>query len=137
MTRRSLAACVALAWVSAATHVVAAVEHLEEYVPFAIAFAVLTVLQIGWGARAWARPTSRLLLAGAAGSLAVTAVWALSRTVGLPIGPEAGQAEAVGALDLVATATELALVAVVARAYLAAARTSGSVRGAICVDIAM
>jgi hypothetical protein len=137
MTRRTLAACVALAWVSAATHVAAAVEHLEEYVPFAIAFAVLAVLQLAWGAASWRRPTARLLLAGAAGSLVVAAVWALSRTTGLPLGPEAGEPEAVGALDLVATGTELALAAVVAWCYVAAARTSGRVRGAIWVDMAM
>jgi hypothetical protein len=137
MTRRTLSLCVALAWISAATHAAATVEHVSEYVPFAIAFAVLTVLQVAWGAWALTRPTVGLLLAGAAGSLAVCAVWALSRTTGLPIGPEAGEPEAIGALDLVATGTEIALVAVVAWVYVAAARTRGRARGGIWVDIAM
>jgi hypothetical protein len=46
-------------------------------------------------------------------SVGVAVVWALSRTVGLPIGSGAWTPEAVGALDVIATADEL-LVAIVA-----------------------
>jgi hypothetical protein len=46
-------------------------------------------------------------------TVGVIAVWVISRTVGLPIGPWAGEAEAFGVSDVIATLTEVALIAVV------------------------
>ena len=46
-----------------------------------------------------------------AANLGVVVVWVFSRTTGLPIGPDAGQPEAVGVADVTATAFEIALVA--------------------------
>jgi hypothetical protein len=43
---------------------------------------------------------------------AVIAVWIVSRTIGLPIGPHPWQPEAIGLLDLFATGFEVALVGV-------------------------
>jgi hypothetical protein len=43
-------------------------------------------------------------------SLAAIALWALSRTAGLPVGPEAGEPEPVGRADLAAVALEAATV---------------------------
>ena len=49
-------------------------------------------------------------MVGAAGNAAVVLVWAVSRTAGLPIGPEVWHPEAISALDVVATALEAGLV---------------------------
>jgi hypothetical protein len=57
------------------------------------------------------RPSGRVWLAGAVGNALVIVVWILSRTVGLPWGPEAGQAEPVGFVDALSTAYEALLVA--------------------------
>lgn len=51
-----------------------------------------------------------------AGNLAVVALYAVTRTVGIPLfGPQAGEVEAVGAVDLATLGAELALVACLAR----------------------
>lgn len=49
------------------------------------------------------------------GNATVVAVWAASRTTGLPIGPEPWMAESIGTLDLLAVGLELLLVVAVAR----------------------
>ena len=74
-----------------------------------------------------------LLPAGRAGwlgagllvSAGVIAVWAVSRTTGLPLGPEAGSPEPVGFADIGATLDELALVILAAALLLGRARNPG------------
>jgi hypothetical protein len=56
------------------------------------------------------RPDRDVLLVGAVVNLGVAAAWVLSRTVGMPIGPEAWTPEAVGVVDVVATLFEVAIV---------------------------
>jgi len=71
----------------------------------------VTPLQVLWAVLAVRSPGNRqLLLAGAAGNLAIVLVWLVSRLVGLPFGPETFQPEAIGAKDLLATYEELAVV---------------------------
>ena len=55
----------------------------------------------------WRQPSQSALLWGLALNLALVAVWAISRTRGLPVGPDAFQPEAVGPLDLQSTVDEL------------------------------
>jgi hypothetical protein len=57
-------------------------------------------------------PSRSACLVGIVGNGAMVAVWAVSRTAGLPIGPEPWTPEAIGALDVVATGLELFIVAV-------------------------
>jgi hypothetical protein len=105
----------ALAGAAALLHVVAAAEHLAEYAPFAACFAVVGVAQIAIAARLYRRPPSPAALrAAAASGLALIAVWALSRTIGLPVGPERWTPEPIGALDVVASADEALLAVLVA-----------------------
>jgi hypothetical protein len=102
-----------LAWSAATVHAAAAVVHLDEWLLAAVFFAVVAVAQFAIGAWLWARPEPRaLLLAGASGA-ALAGLWAVSRTVGLPFGPEHGHAESVGVLDLVATGDEVLVLATV------------------------
>lgn len=88
------------------------VSHFREFWLSGLFFAIVTPLQIAWAAAVWRRPQSRwLLAAGAAGNLAVVGVWATTRVVGLPFGPDRFVPEAVGFLDVLATLDEIVLAA--------------------------
>ena len=102
-----------LAWASGLIHVVAAVQHVEEYLLFAVFFAVLAPVQFAWGVAVYRRPSGRLLTLGAAGSVLIAVLWLVSRTAGLPIGETPWQPEAVGPLDVLASADEVVLAAMV------------------------
>ena len=84
---------------------------------FAVLFGVVAWWQIGLGVALWKRPDvvpDRVLVAAIVATAAVIAVWLVSRTVGLPIGPWAGEAEAIGVSDAIVTITELVIVALLA-----------------------
>jgi hypothetical protein len=98
-----------LAWCASLIHVQAAVEHLNEYALYAVFFALLAPLQFAWGVAVYRRPARILLRAGAVMSLLVAGLWLMSRTTGLPIGPEPWRPESVGAADSIATADELVM----------------------------
>lgn len=111
-------AVAALSFGAAAIHFSVVREHWQ-YWPLAGAFfAVLAVLQIVWGGLVLHRPSRPLLALGAVGALQVVVVWLLSRTAGLPFGPQAHVAEPLGLADAISTAFEV-LVAVGAAMLLA------------------
>lgn len=95
-------------------HAVAMVDHFDHYWLYGAFFLVVTYAQI-LGALWIYRHAEhrRALVAAAAVSLAVVAVWLWTRAVGPPVGPEAGEPEPVGAMDLMATFDQLALAALV------------------------
>jgi hypothetical protein len=110
--RARLPAQLALCSAAAATiHFAVIPPHWDEYVPFVVLFAVSGAFQLLWAAAVLVRPDRAVLLAGAVVNLGVAAAWALSRTVGMPIGPEAWTPEAVGFADVAATVFELAVAA--------------------------
>jgi hypothetical protein len=101
---------VALASAGAATiHFAVIAQHFEEYWLFGTFFVGVGLLQLAWAVLVVARPSPGLYLAGAAGNAVVAAMWIVSRTAGLPLGPEAGEPEAVGLADTVATVYEIVL----------------------------
>ena len=73
-------------------------------------FTVVTVAQLVWGASVLVRAPRWWLALGAAGNLVVAAVWVVSRTAGLPVGPEAGITLPVHFADALATALEVVVV---------------------------
>lgn len=89
--------------------------HFGEYWLFGLFFALITPLQLLWAYLA-SRPNVRddVLVAGALGNLLIALVWLLSRTVGLPIGPDAWAAETVHVPDVVATLDEITIALLVA-----------------------
>jgi hypothetical protein len=111
---RAVVLLAALSWVAALIHAVVVPEHWHEYRPYAVCFAVLAAAQAGWSIAVFRDPTPRLLRAGAGLCAGVVAVWVVSRTVGLPVGPEAGSPEPVGAVDVAATLVELAIIGLAA-----------------------
>jgi hypothetical protein len=106
-----------VAWASAGAgliHLAVCPSHFKEATAFGLFFAAAAAAQLWWAAAVWRNPTQRLLTIGAVGNAAVLALWLVTRTVGLPFGPEPGVAEAVGGPDLFAGVVELYIVAVVA-----------------------
>jgi hypothetical protein len=96
---------------AAAIHASAAGPHFAEHLLLGVLFVVTAIAQAAWAALVLTAPSSRLLAAGAFGNLGVAAVWAVSRTVGLPFLPGAEVPEPLGALDLAATSFEVVVVA--------------------------
>ena len=90
----------------AAIHFAVAPEHLREYALYGVLFVLLGLAQAAIAVLVLVRPSSALLLGGAALSLAVVALWLMSRTVGLPVAPVPWQPEPVGLPDLLSTLME-------------------------------
>lgn len=102
----------ALAAAAGLIHLAAAPSHVESLGLLGWGFVLVAMLQGTW-ALSWAiQPSRGMAIAGIAMSLAIVAAWAVSRTAGLPVGPQPGVPEAPGAADVTATGLELALVAV-------------------------
>ena len=104
----ALFVAIGLSWGAGFIHVAASYRHLD-YVPYAAAFAMLAAIQFAWGVLVYRRPSRTLLVAGALLSLGTVCVWLVSRTSGLPVGPERWRPEAWGLPDTVASADELTL----------------------------
>jgi hypothetical protein len=77
--------------------------------PFGLFFLLLAAIQLTWGVLAL-RSRRPLLVSGGAVNLIVIGVWVVSRSVGVPFGPHAGEAEDPGFLDGLATSLEALLV---------------------------
>ncbi len=106
--RRTLVlAVVVLTWASAVIHAVVVPEHLREWGPAGAFFIAVALAQLAWGALIYRRPTRRWLLAGVYGNVALVGIWLVSRSIGVPIGPDAGHPEALGARDALATLNEV------------------------------
>jgi hypothetical protein len=82
-------------------------SHFEEYWAFGVFFAAAAWLQILWAMWVVARPERMVALVGIAINGAITAVWIVSRTVGVPFGPEPGVAEVAEFADVAATALQV------------------------------
>jgi hypothetical protein len=126
-----------LAWGSGLIHVVAAFGHVKEYALYAIFFALLAPAQFAWGVALYRRPTRGLLWFGAVGSALVAVLWAVSRTSGLPIGPEPWTPESVGAIDVISTADELLLALVGAWLLTGLPRPGRAARGIRHLSLAL
>lgn len=92
-------------------HAAVVPEHLDEAWIFGIFFLLAACFQLVWAVPAFVRPTATVFAAGVAANGALIATWLVSRTSGLPIGPEPWMPEPAGVLDVGATALELLIVA--------------------------
>jgi hypothetical protein len=101
----------ALYWMAAAIHVVASAGHFSEWWLFGLFFAVLAAWQASWGILLYREPSERALMTGAGVNAGVALLWLVTRTVGLPLGPEQWSPERIGALDVAATVDELSIAA--------------------------
>lgn len=103
------AVAVASSVAAAGVHAAVFPHHLEESLVVGAFFLLVTLAQAAWACLVTLDATSRrLLVAGIAGSIGLVALWAVSRTTGLPFG--LGR-EAVGGWDVASGIWELAVVA--------------------------
>ncbi|MEX2556833.1 MAG: hypothetical protein WEB06_14550 [Actinomycetota bacterium] len=95
---------------AAAIHFAVIGDHFDEYWAYGIFFAVGAWLQILWAIVLGASVSRWLLLAGMLGNAIIVAIWVVSRTSGLPVGPHAGTPETAEFIDILATSFELLIV---------------------------
>ena len=112
ITRRAAVALSAVASMGAAgIHAWVVPEHLREYWLFGAFFIAVSIGQLIWAAAVTRWPNRASFLVGAAGSALLIALWLVSRTFGLPLGPEHWEPEPTGVLDGTCVLLELALTA--------------------------
>lgn len=105
-------AAATMAVAAGAIHAAQVRVHTDEDPAFGVFFALVATLQVLGGVYI-ARPVGsatvmrRVLGLGIGGSLATIAIWAVSRTFGLPFGAEPGEAEEVGLADAAANILEV------------------------------
>ncbi|MFU8854444.1 hypothetical protein ACNAW0_26205 [Micromonospora sp. SL1-18] len=81
-------------------------EHRSEWVWYAVFFTLLGAFQLIWAAAVWAVRRRWLLGLGVVANAAAISLWAISRTVGLPFGPDAGEPELAGVIDVLCVLAE-------------------------------
>jgi hypothetical protein len=104
----------ALSFVAEAIHLWMAPEHYLEWLGYGVFFLAAAVFHGVLGAALLFRARRWVFFVGALGNLAIVLLWVYTRTVAVPLGPMAGEAEAVGVLDLACTSAEVALVILLA-----------------------
>jgi hypothetical protein len=92
---------------AALIHFVVIEMHAEEWWLFGAAFAAMALAQQVWAVFVLTHPNRMLYAAGAVLNTGIIIVWIVSRSSGLPFGPDAGEPEAIGFSDVVATVFEL------------------------------
>ena len=98
---------------AAGIHFAVIEEHLAEYALFGFLFLGLAWFQALWSFLFFVRQSRLRAWLGIVLNLGAVAVWVMSRTTGLPIGPDPWKPEVVGALDVAASLLELVVVACV------------------------
>jgi hypothetical protein len=117
--RRTLYAAASLSLVAALIHLWVMPEHFEEWWGYGAFFLVAAVAQLLYVPIVLRRSSRTVLLAGIAGNLAIVALYLLTRTVGIPLfGPEAGEVEGFGLVDVCATASEVGIAVALGAALL-------------------
>lgn len=108
-------------------HVMVMPEHFQEWWGYGLFFFVCAIAQTIYGValltRAWGinatgvfayvseNSTRAFYLAGIAGNLALVILYGITRTTGIPLGPNAGEIEPFSSISVVSKVLELALVA--------------------------
>ena len=88
-------------------------EHFEEWWGYGAFFLVAAAAQTGYVPLLLRWPSRRVLVLGVVGNSAIVLLYLLTRVVGIPLfGPEAGEVEGVGAIDVCATISEAVIVVV-------------------------
>lgn len=95
---------------AAGIHFAVIVSHFNEYRPYGVFFLALACFQAVWAILVVTTGDRRLLLLGLVVNAAVVVLWVWSRSAGLPIGPEPGVPEEIGAADVISTGLEASIV---------------------------
>jgi len=110
--RPILYAAAGLSLAAALIHLWVTPEHFEEWWGYGVFFLVSALAQLLYVPLLLRRPSRTVWLLGVGGNLAIVLLYLLTRTAGIPLfGPEAGEVEGVGIIDVCATTSELGIVA--------------------------
>jgi hypothetical protein len=90
-----------------AIHLAFADAHYEEWRPLGVAFVAAGAFQVLWAVHVAVRDSRAAQRVGGLLSLVFIGTYLMSRTTGLPLGPEAFTAEPVGLSDLLCCALEV------------------------------
>lgn len=111
VSRRRVPASLSIAATSAAAagfvHLAVAPEHFGEWWGFGTFFVLCGEVQLGWALLVRRVPRNCVFAIGLVGSMSLVLLWAVSRTSGLPFGPDPAVPEAVGTPDVLAVAFEV------------------------------
>jgi hypothetical protein len=109
--RGVLPAVAALSLMAGLIHLWVTPEHFEEWWGYGAFFLVAAVAQVLYVPLLIRWPNRTVLLLGIVGNSAIVLLYLLTRVVGIPLfGPEAGEIEGVGIIDVCATMSEAAIV---------------------------
>src|SRR3982074_3694519 len=78
---------IALTLGAACIHIAVAPMHFLEWTPFGVSFLGAAAVQGALAGALLLTPTRRLLALSVVANIALVVVWAISRSVGLPVGP--------------------------------------------------
>jgi hypothetical protein len=106
-----LYAVAALSLIAGLIHLWVTPEHFEEWWGYGTFFLVAALAQVVYVPLLLRWPNRSVLLLGIAGNSAIVLLYLFTRVVGVPLfGPEAGEVEGVGIIDVCATMSEAAIV---------------------------
>lgn len=109
-------------------HLMVAPQHFEEWIGYGLFFLGAAGVQLGYALLLAWKPNRKVLLAGIIGNGLIIGLYLITRTVGIPFfGPEAGEVEPIGTLDVISKIVEVALIFSLAMLL----RTQPAPRGAI------
>lgn len=97
---------------AAIVHFAVIAQHFDEWWLTGMFFLSIALFQLAWGLLVLIQPSALVYVAGAIANALIIVTWIVSRTSGVPVGPEAGEAEAVSFPDALATAFEVVLIVV-------------------------
>jgi len=100
-----------LSLLAALIHLWVMPEHFEEWWGYGMFFLVAGVVQVVYVPLLVRWPNQTVLLLGMVGNSVIVLLYLFTRVVGIPFfGPEAGEIEGVGIIDVCATSSEAAIV---------------------------
>lgn len=109
--RMWLYAAAVLSAVAGLLHLLVMPEHLAEWFGYGLFFLVVALAQLAYTVLLLRWPPSpTLFLAGIVGNTLIIAFYVITRTIGIPLGPAAGEVEEIGFVDACSKLVELALV---------------------------
>ena len=110
----------ALSLAAAIIHMVAAQLYFPLWAGYGFFFVAAATTQLALAILLWVypslwddRPRRGLLLAGVLGNVLIVAMWLITRTVGVPAGPNAGEVLPLSLLDLLAVIAEIGVIVAV------------------------
>jgi hypothetical protein len=110
--RKWLYSAAALSTVAGLIHLLAMLEHFIEWSGYGLFFLVVALAQLYYVPLLLTRRRGgALLVAGIVGNSLIVGLYLVTRTAGIPLGPQAGEVEVVGFADLLCMLAELALIA--------------------------